>query len=85
MLISHTRLSVAVFLVDRGQNKSPRDIKFGRKLGKYNINESLNLELDCNIFKVLGTKAPKLNGAEGPIYALRRSWLEILPKGRVSS
>ena len=28
---------------------------------------SLNFELDWNIFKVLGPKAPKPNGAEGPI------------------
>ena len=37
--------NIAAFLVDHGQNKSPKDIRFAWKIVKYNINWFLNFEL----------------------------------------
>ena len=36
---------MAATLDDHIQNKRPRDIKFRRKVGNYDINKSLNFEL----------------------------------------
>ena len=67
MLISHTGSGIAVFFDDYSQNKSTRDIKFGWKIGKCTINNSLHFELDWNVVMVLGPKVPKPNEVEGHI------------------
>ena len=83
--IRHTRSSIAAFLDDHSQNKSPRDIKFKGQVVKNNVHISLNFELDWNVFKVLGPKAPKPDGAKGPIMPSAGASWKSRPKGGFSA